>query len=488
MRPVIKKPVFNFIGGEWRPSSTARYIDDVNPATGEVLTQIPRSGEDDVQDAAVAAKKAFSSWSKTSFLERADVLDALAEGVERRMKDLAYLESLDTGKPYDLALSLDIPRVISNFKFYAQAIRQSSTPMHEMPNAINYSLRQPIGIAGLITPWNLPLYLLSWKLAPALVMGNTVIAKPSELTPLTANALALIFDELKLPTGIFNLVHGFGHEAGEAIVSHPDIKMISFTGGTVTGRKVAVAAAPHFKKVSLELGGKNPTLVFADSLKTETVKGVARASFLNQGQICLCGSRLIIESKIHDEFVQLLTKEIKTWKIGPPQDSGVQLGSLISENHLEKVERYVQLAREEGGNIVTGGQRAKVQGPHERGAFYEPTIITGLFSKCRAATEEIFGPVITVHKFDTESEALELANEVRYGLSASVWTSDLTRAHRMARNIEAGTVWVNTWLLRDLRVPFGGVKESGLGREGGEHSLGFFSDLKTVSIYLGDSR
>ncbi|HEX4925086.1 MAG TPA: aldehyde dehydrogenase [Bdellovibrionales bacterium] len=481
----IRKPVFNFIGGEWRPPETGTYLEDADPATGQTITQIPRSGADDVANAVKAARSAFETWSNVSMVERAELLEAVAGRIEARMKELAKLESIDTGKPYDLAMRLDIPRAVSNFRFFAQAIRQTSTGFHEMPGAINYTLRQPIGIAGLITPWNLPLYLLSWKMAPALAMGNTIVAKPSELTPLTADALAQIFEELKAPPGIFNLIHGYGHEAGQALVEHPEIGLISFTGGTVTGKKVATTAAPMFKKLSLELGGKNPTLVFADRFTPETVKGVARSAFLNQGQICLCGSRILVERSIHDRFTEELAREIKTWKIGPPQNEGVQFGALISHDHLAKIERYVQMARELGGRIVTGGQRAKLPAPYDRGAFYEPTIITGLSSGCEPATEEIFGPVITVHPFDNEAQAVTMANEVRYGLSASVWTSDLDRAHRVSRKIEAGTVWVNTWLMRDLRVPFGGMKDSGVGREGGEHSLEFFSESKNVCIQLG---
>ncbi|MEQ1878717.1 MAG: aldehyde dehydrogenase family protein, partial [Bdellovibrionia bacterium] len=345
----------------------------------------------------------------------------------------------------------------------------------------------PVGDAALITPWNLPLYLLSWKMAPALAMGNTVVAKPSELTPLTADALAQVLEELGVPPGVFNLVHGYGHEVGQSLVEHPLTGLVSFTGGTATGEKVASAAAPRFKKLSLELGGKNPTLVFADRFTPDTVQGVARASFLNQGQICLCGSRILVEESIHDRFIESLSKEIKTWKIGPPQTEGVRFGSLSSHAHLEKVESYVRLAREEGGKVVHGGNRPAMSAPYDKGAFFEPTIITGLKSSCRSATEEIFGPVVTVHPFKTEQEAVEIANEVRYGLSASVWTADLNRAHRVSRNLEAGTVWVNTWLLRDLRVPFGGMKDSGVGREGGEHSLDFFSELKNVCVRIEET-
>jgi aminomuconate-semialdehyde/2-hydroxymuconate-6-semialdehyde dehydrogenase len=477
--------ILNYINGEFSPALSKEWIENIDPATGDTLSQIARSGSEDVARAVESASHAFASWSKTKITERADLLDAVADEIEKNLSDLARLESLDTGKPIDLAKSLDIPRAVSNFRFFSQAIRQSQTAFHEMPHAINYTLRQPIGVAGLITPWNLPLYLLSWKLAPALVMGNTVVAKPSELTPSTANALAEIFDRIRAPRGIFNVIHGYGHEAGEALVGHPQTSLISFTGGTVTGRRVAAVAAPQFKKLSLELGGKNPTLVFADAGIQENITEIARSSFLNQGQICLCGSRILVEASIHDEFVLALTNEIKKWKIGPPQEVGVQFGSLSSLSHLQKVESYIELAKSEGGRIVHGGQRIKLSPPYDKGAFFEPTIITGLSHSCRTATEEIFGPVVTVHKFKDEKESLQMANGARYGLSASVWTKDLKRAHRISHEIEAGTVWVNTWLLRDLRVPFGGMKESGVGREGGIHSLDFFSESKNVCIYLG---
>jgi len=353
-----------------------------------------------------------------------------------------------------------------------------------MDGAINYTLRKPVGVAGLITPWNLPLYLLSWKVAPALAMGNTIVAKPSEVTPMTAALLAEVFDEVGAPAGIFNLVHGLGGDAGQAIVEHPDVKLVSFTGGTATGRRVAATAAPMFKKLSLELGGKNPTVVFADADFEEAVQGAARAGFANQGQICLCGSRLLVERPIYDKFVDALVKQVSSLKVGNPSDPDTDIGSLVSLAHREKVESYVALAQEEGGTIAHGGKRPELEGGHADGAFLMPTIVTGLDANCRTATEEIFGPVVTVHPFDTEEEALTIANGVQYGLAASVWTSDLKRAHRFSAALDSGMVWVNTWLLRDLRVPFGGMKDSGVGREGGKYSLGFFSEARNVCIKL----
>jgi len=375
---------------------------------------------------------------------------------------------------------------VANFRFFAGAIRHEETGFHRMPGAFNYTIRKPLGVVALITPWNLPLYLLSWKTAPALGMGNAVVAKPSEMTPATASALAEILAEAGLPDGAFNVVHGFGPEAGEALVDHPDVKAISFTGGTATGERVAAAAAPAFKKLSLELGGKNPTLVFADCDFDRAVEGATRAGFTNQGQVCLCGSRVLVEASVADRFTEALAERAAAMVVGDPSDPATTLGSLISAAHRDKVESYVALAREEGGEILAGGRRPDLPAPFDGGAFYSPTVIAGLDPTCRTATEEIFGPVVTVHPFADEAEAVRMANGVRYGLSASVWTRDLDRAHRVSERLEAGMVWVNTWLLRDLRVPFGGVKDSGVGREGGRWSIEFFSEAVNVCVKYGD--
>lgn len=475
----------NFIDGRFVPPSTGAYLDDVGPATAEVIAQVPRSNTNDVDAAVGAAKKAFrGGWSAANVAQRSELCEAVARAIERRADELAELESLDTGKPIRLARTVDIPRAVLNFRFFAGAIRHDETGFHEMDGALNYTLRRPVGVAGLITPWNLPLYLLSWKAAPALAMGNTVVCKPSELTPLTANALAEIFSEVGAPAGIFNLVHGYGAEAGQALVEHPDVPLVSFTGGTATGARVAGAAAPRFKKLSLELGGKNPTVVFADCEFDVAVEGAVRAGFLNQGQVCLCGSRVLVEASIADRFTEALVKRLSTMRVGDPADPATELGALISAAHREKVERYLALAREEGGTILCGGARPELSPPVDRGFFLEPTVIGGLASTCRTATEEIFGPVVSVHPFESEEQAVAMANEVRYGLSASVWTQNLKRAHRVSAALETGMVWVNTWLLRDLRVPFGGVKDSGIGREGGRYSLEFFSDSRNVCIKL----
>ena len=474
----------NLVNGIFVPAKNGGLLDNLGPATGEVIARIPRSSKADVDAAVGAAKAALPGWSKTPVAERAALLGRVADRLEARLEELAALESRDTGKPISLARTLDIPRAIANFRFFADLVRTRSNESSMMADALNYTHRSPVGVCALITPWNLPLYLLSWKTAPALAMGNTIVAKPSELTPMTASVLAEILQEADCPPGVFNLVHGLGAEAGDALVSHLDVSLVSFTGGTATGAKVAAAAAPQFKKLSLELGGKNPSLVFADSYFDKTVQGVARSAFLNQGQICLCGSRILVERSLHDRFVEALLQELQAWKVGDPSDPTTKIGATISAGHRDKVEGYLKLALEEGGTIRCGGKRPKLPTPLDGGFFLEPTVITGLPATCRTATEEIFGPVVTVHPFDTENEALQMANGTKYGLAASVWTSDLNRAHRVAQALESGMVWVNTWLHRDLRVPFGGVKASGVGREGGLYSLDFFSEAKNICVKL----
>jgi len=471
----------NFINGAFVDPRAGAYFDDVNPATTEVLAEIPDSDEQDVDDAARAAKSAFASWSSTPAEQRSRILLKIADLIEQNLEELARLESRDNGKPLSLARRMDIPRAVANFRFFATAILHQSSEAHVTDaSALNYTLRQPVGVAGLISPWNLPLYLLSWKIAPALASGNTCVAKPSELTPLTANRLAELTLEAGLPPGVLNIVHGTGPKAGAAICAHPDIPLISFTGGTVTGAKVAATAAPMFKKLSLELGGKNPNVIFADADLDDAIATSIRSSFWNQGEICLCGSRIFVERSIHDEFVQRFADAAKKLRIGDPLDAQTDVGALISAAHLEKVTGYIKLAQDEGGTIVTGGNRVDRQG-----WFVEPTVITGLGCDCRVLQEEIFGPVVTVTPFDGDEEAVRFANSTRYGLSATVWTRDLNRAHKVAAQLHAGTVWVNCWLLRDLRVPFGGMKDSGVGREGGFESLQFFTEAKNVCVKLG---
>ena len=473
-------PLGNFIGGQFVPPHSAAYIDDINPATEEVIAAIPDSDGQDIDDAVAAAREAFPAWSRTPAAERSRLLLKLSDLIEQNLEQLARLESQDNGKTLSLARRLDIPRAVLNFRFFGTGILHQSSEAHPTDGtALNYTLRQPLGVAGLISPWNLPLYLLSWKIAPAIATGNTCVAKPSELTPLTANRLAELSIEAGIPPGVINIVHGYGNKAGRALTSHPDVPLISFTGGTVTGAAVATNASPRFKKISLELGGKNPNLIFADADLDDAVATSIRSSFWNQGEICLCGSRIFVERPAYDAFLDRFVAATEKLKIGDPLDESSDVGALISADHLKKVTGYIALAKQEGGTIVSGGRRVD-----RRGYFLEPTIITGLGTNCRVLQEEIFGPVVTVTPFDGEEEAIAFANSTRYGLASTVWTRDLQRAHRVAAAIDSGTVWINCWLLRDLRVPFGGMRESGVGREGGFESLNFFTEAKNVCVKL----
>ena len=470
----------NFFGGEFRPPASGAWFDDIEPASGETIAEVPDSDERDVDAAVRAASGAFSPWSRTPVAERSRVLMRLADVIEELFEELAQLESMDSGKTISLARRLDIPRAVSNFRFFAGAVVHYASEAHITDwTALNYTLRQPLGVAGLISPWNLPLYLLSWKIAPAIAAGNTCVAKPSELTPLTANRLAELSLEAGVPPGVINIVQGYGPKAGRALTCHDDVPVISFTGGTVTGAAIAANAAPRFKKLSLELGGKNPNVIFADADFDQAVATSIQSSFANQGEICLCGSRIFVERSIHDAFVDRFVAAAKKLRVGDPSDESTDVGALISDAHLQKVTGYIELAKQEGGKVVTGGHRVE-----RRGWFVEPTVITGLGCDCRVLQEEIFGPVVTITPFDDERQAIAFANSTRYGLSATLWTRDLQRAHRVAAAIDCGTVWINCWLLRDLRVPFGGMKESGVGREGGFESLNFFTEAKNVCVKL----
>lgn len=475
--------ILNFIDGQFCEPSTGAYIDNFEPATGNVYCQIPNSGPEDVKKAVTAAERAFPVWSGMSNDERSKVMMKIAQGIEDRMDEFVAAESRDNGKPLTLAGHVDIPRAISNFQFFATAIIHYASESHNMVGVgVNYTLRKPIGIVGCISPWNLPLYLFSWKIAPALAAGNCVIAKPSEVTPYTAYLLSQVVKESGMPDGVLNILHGEGGAAGDAIVKDPKIKAISFTGGTATGEYIARTAAPMFKKLSLELGGKNPNIIFADCDFKEMLSTTLRSSFANQGQICLCGSRIFVERPIYEKFKEEFVKRVDTTVVSNPQDPAAKMGAIVSKPHMEKVLSYVELAKEEGGTVLSGGERVQLDPPYDKGYYIRPTVIEGLSFDCRTNQEEIFGPVVTITPFDTEEEVLMMANSTKYGLSATLWTSDLKRAHRMADKLDAGIVWINAWLVRDLRTPFGGVKASGVGREGGWEALRFFTEPKNVFI------
>ncbi|MAY23348.1 MAG: 2-hydroxymuconic semialdehyde dehydrogenase [Flavobacteriaceae bacterium] len=474
--------ILNYINGEFTPPLKNEWIDNVNPSEGRVYGQIANSTVEDIEKAYQAAKAAFSSWSATTIEERSRILLKIADLIEAHLDRLAEAESMDNGKPLSLAKSVDIPRASANFRFFGNAITQFSSDAHESVglNTLNFTLRQPIGVVGCISPWNLPLYLFSWKVAPAIAAGNTVVAKPSEVTPMTAFLLGEILTEAGLPKGVLNIVHGTGPSAGQAIIEHPNIKAISFTGGTQTGEHIARTAAPMFKKLSLELGGKNPNIIFADCNYAQMLKTTVRSSFANQGQICLCGSRIFVEKPLYAKFKTDFIAEVQKLKVGHPMEE-VNLGAVVSEAHRDKIESYIQLAQEEGGTILTGGKRVTVKG-YENGYYLEPTVIEVPDAQCRVNQEEIFGPVVTLMPFETEEEVMAYANGVKYGLSATLWTSNLDRTLRLSKQLETGIVWVNTWLNRDLRTPFGGVKASGVGREGGFEALRFFTEAKNVCI------
>lgn len=475
----------NFIGGNLIAPLTGKFIDNINPATGEMFCQIPDSGEKDVETAVAAAKKVFPGWSVTPTEERFKILNKIASLIDEHLNELALAETLDNGKPLWLSKRVDIPRASANFRFFATGIMHFSAESHTMEDkAINYTLRQPIGIVGCISPWNLPLYLFTWKIAPALAAGNCVIAKPSEVTPVTAFLLSRICKAAGLPDGVLNIVHGKGNTTGEAIVKHPAIKAISFTGSTKAGQRIASLAAPMFKKLSLELGGKNPNIIFGDCNWEKMMKTTIQSSFSNQGQICLCGSRILIEESIYDKFKTEFVEEVKKLKVGDPLEESTKQGAVVSQQHFEKVMRCIETAKEEGGKILCGGNAAKLEGRCENGFFIEPTVIEGLGPACNTNMEEIFGPVVTLQKFKGEEEALELANACNYGLSATIWTQDISKANRVAAKVEAGIIWVNCWLLRDLRTPFGGIKNSGVGREGGWEALRFFTEAKNVCMEI----
>ncbi|MDD7886671.1 aldehyde dehydrogenase [Flavivirga sp. 57AJ16] len=475
--------VQNYINGKFSPPVNDAWIDNYCPANGKIYGQIPNSSKDDIENAYIAAKSVFPLWSQTTIDERSKILIKISELLDANLQRFAEAESKDNGKPISLAKTVDIPRAASNFRFFGNAITQFASESHESVghDAINYTLRQPIGIVGCISPWNLPLYLFTWKIAPAIAAGNCVVAKPSEITPVTAYLLGEICTEAGLPKGVLNIVHGLGNTTGQAIIEHPDIKAISFTGGTATGAHIAKVAAPMFKKLSLELGGKNPNIIFADCDYDDMLETTVRSSFANQGQICLCGSRIFVEAAIYEKFKTDFVEKVKKLKIGHPSKEDTNIGALVSKPHLEKVLQYINMAKKENGTILCGGNKVIVT-DYEDGYYLEPTVIEVATDECRVNQEEIFGPVVTIMPFNTEDNVLQMANKVKYGLSATLWTNNLKRTMRMSHQLQAGIVWVNTWMLRDLRTPFGGVKASGVGREGGFEALRFFTEAKNVCI------
>jgi aminomuconate-semialdehyde/2-hydroxymuconate-6-semialdehyde dehydrogenase len=475
----------NYIAGKLTAAVSGEYLENFDPSTGGFYSQIPDSDSRDIDLAVEAARSAFPDWSGASAESRHDVLMRVSRLIEENLDELAAAESIDNGKPLSLAKAIDIPRAVSNFKFYSTAAMHMANESHDMSGqAINYTLRHPLGVVGCISPWNLPLYLFSWKVAPALAAGCTVVAKPSEVTPMTAYLLSKICIDAGLPPGVLNIVHGGGPKVGAAIVAHIEIKAVSFTGGTKTGEEIARMAAPMFKKLSLELGGKNPNIIFADCNYEEMLATTIRSSFSNQGEICLCGSRIFVERPMYEQFKSDFVERVSKLKVGDPLEPVTDVGAIVSKQHFDKIMSYIDLAQREGGTILTGGKQVHLDGRCSDGWFIEPTVIEGLSHECRTNQEEIFGPFVTIMPFDTEDEVLGYANSVRYGLSSTIWTENLSRAHRVAARIESGIVWVNCWLLRDLRTPFGGVKDSGVGREGGFEALRFFTEEKNVCIKL----
>lgn len=477
--------ILNYIDGKLIEPSSNKYLDNFNPSNGRVYSLIPDSNSNDINNAVSSAKKAFENWGSSTKKYRYDILMKIADKLEEHADALVKAESLDNGKPESLARMVDIPRAPENFRFFATAMLHFSSESHDMDGkALNYTLREPLGVAACISPWNLPLYLLTWKIAPALAAGNTVVAKPSEITPMTAYLLSKICIEAGLPAGVLNIVHGLGSNIGDALTTHEDVPIVSFTGGTLTGQHIARVTAPMFKKLSLELGGKNPNIIFEDANFEKSVAIAVKAAFSNQGQICLCGSRLFIQETIYEKFKEALLKKVSKLIVGNPRDENTDLGAVVSKEHMGKVLSKIEEAKALGGKILIGGNRKIIEGELSAGYYLEPTVIEGLDFNCSVNQEEIFGPVLSLIPFKNEEDVVMMANSTKYGLSASIFTENISRGHRVAAKIKSGVVWINTWLLRDLRIPFGGMKQSGVGREGGFKSLQFFTEPKNVCLKI----
>ena len=471
----------NFINGKFMQPKTEEYLDVFEPATGQVYSKVPNSSSTDIDVAFQAANAAFPGWSELTVTDRSQYLHKIAELLEHQLDDFANYESRDTGKPVKLAQSVDIPRAIANFRFFAEYGHTFKFDSEiNSDQSENRVVHAPLGVVGCISPWNLPLYLFTWKIAPALMAGNTVLAKPSEITPYTAYKLGEICVDANLPAGVLNIIHGQGITAGDALINHKGVQAISFTGGTATGKIIAQKTAASFKKLSLEMGGKNPAIIFTDCNYNKMLETVVQSSFSNQGQICLSSSRILIQTEIFQRFKKDFIGKVNKLIVGDPQDHESNLGAVSSKNHFNKILNYIKLAEKEGGKILFGGKALILSGRCKKGWFIEPTIIEGLNNNAKTNQEEIFGPVVTLIPFDNEEDAIQIANESDYGLSATIWTEDKERATRVSNQVEAGVIWVNCWLVRDLRTPFGGMKQSGMGREGGSEALRFFTEQKNV--------